>query len=106
MGMIQELPPIAVLGMFLTGLATVVLILLLLILSVWACATVARRKNLKPGWRWLGLLSVAGLLVVAFLPRGKTAQEKLIELKTLRDADAITAEEYQREREYWLSRLH
>ncbi len=72
--------------------------LVLLILSVYVCGVIARDKDCSGQYAWFGLLTVVGIIVVALMPRGKSAAARLLELKQLLDAQLITADEFEKRR--------
>lgn len=72
--------------------------LVLIILSVYVCGVIARDKDCSGQYAWFGLLTVVGIIVVALMPRGKSAAARLLELQQLLDAQLITADEFEKRR--------
>ena len=72
--------------------------LVLIILSVYVGGVIARDKDCSGQYAWFGLLTVVGIIVVALMPRGKSAAARLLELQQLLDAQLITADEFEKRR--------
>lgn len=75
---------------------------LLAIVSIFLCERIAKDKDLSVQYGWFGLLGIVGLIVVALMPRGKSAAEILTEQKQLLDMGLITPAEFEQKKEQLL----
>ncbi len=81
----------------------VLVLLLVFIICILICRALAREKSLPSSYMWFGLFSILGILMVAWMPRGKSPAEKLIEQKQLLDMQIITQEAFEQAKSELLS---
>ena len=82
----------------------IILGLLLIVLCIYLCRLIARDKDLSLQYGWFGLLLIVGVIVVALMPRGKSAAEILTEHRQLLEMGLITSEEFAQKKANLLQR--
>lgn len=77
---------------------------LLAVVSIFLCERIARDKDLSLQYGWFGLLGIVGVIVVALMPRGKSAAEILTEHRQLLEMGLITSERFEQKKANLLQR--